>query len=382
MCTIDDPRSWRYLVVLFQGEHGVHEVASSSQLCAIRNPYQLHGRPRRNQSSPGAQPSSNGRVIQLISRVGSGVKDWMKGRLVAFAVGIKSGIRHWLIQMPVSMCLYLAVEKALTALVMRVERRSEKQSFLLQAEIIALLRIVQFLLGRVTLRVLLIPPLFATKIAGNAIEALFGPTCFVAWMHNVVRIYCCVPNFDDITNKQAATTTSVKYNEYLTQSPAAQVATVMSLLAIFEEITFRCVLNWPLWVKRGLQAAWNRRRRHKGECRPTKRLKSKEAKEGSDSSSIHQPWFIFKGLCFGALHIGNHLGPRSEFASREVKIASITCAVVQSVGCFILSTKRCDPLAEELGLLAAIAAHVSNNLLVVGWITVFSKLTAALEETE
>lgn len=124
----------------------------------------------------------------------------------------------------------------------------------------------------------------------------------------------------------------------------------MALSSVYEEITFRGVLNLPLWL---FQRIWIDRTAKSTQER--QQMKAEASKR----------WIYFKGILFGILHIRNHILPGIEGSSPENQLHSIIWALSHVSMCAISSITMYDRLAEKHGLAAAIGAHVAKNQIIL-----------------
>jgi len=190
-------------------------------------------------------------------------------------------------------------------------------------------------------------------------QLFFGPTRILPVMH-AVMMRACLLSLPTKGEKDCS-----GYIECLLQGSPVDVIGRLTMGSICEEISYRCIMNWPKWIYSHLQAY------RQGRCRSGKGAPS-------TPNGGRSPWILFKGCTFGALHILNHTRAGTENASSKDQFEAIIGAVVQFVCAFATSVDELDPLAEKHGLAAAIGSHVTHNMLVIGIHTVLCKLSQTM----
>jgi hypothetical protein len=190
--------------------------------------------------------------------------------------------------------------------------------------------------GRIIQQVLVAPFVLLASIPMYVLRSIFGPTWTVTLISDVIAMACLVPG---------------RQSELLMRL-STQAASSWIVRAVCEEITFRCILDWPLWLYRRLLAT----------CNPS----PLHPKEERRIFYGHAPWVVFKGLCFGAMHIEHWLVSGIEDASSKDQLGAISGATHQLLWCFLASVRVFDPLARKYGLVASVGAHATHNALGFG----------------
>lgn len=155
----------------------------------------------------------------------------------------------------------------------------------------------------------------------------------------------------------------LSYSKFFRQERKVVVFAAVTILSVVEEILFRGLFNWPLWLYQKCLDS-NKRHANKKDYPFDYSLLKKE-KEERDLRKWKQRWVLCKGFCFGALHVLNWIRPGIEHVNIAELVDALYGAIAQSILSFLASVLELDPIAAKHGLAGSIGAHLSHNVISV-----------------
>lgn len=85
-----------------------------------------------------------------------------------------------------------------------------------------------------------------------------------------------------------------------------------------------------------------------------------------DAEKVRRYFVLLKGFCFGALHIGSLIDAGfNDMETKDEQLNLVVRRIAKAARCSQSSVKIYDALAEQHGLVAAAAAHVTGNIIQV-----------------
>ena len=328
-CKLEEREASQTVVDPFQGVHR-RCFADSDTNCATRDPLHFDGDlPPLSHSMHDHPHFSHDGASQCISN--SPLRDCC----FSLVAGASVSCRQFLYGFIFRCCSGFALELALVGGLELVNLLSPGTGVAIRLALISWLRLFGYA-GTTTREVLVTPFLLVACIPLYVLKSIFGTTTIIVLISDVTMILCMAPG---------------RQMDFL-----AHYATIpfpsWIVRAICEEVTFRRILNWPLWLCRRLSTNWN--------------SLSSQRKEEKSMLQLHALWVLLKGLCFGAMHIDHWLSSGIENANPKDQLGAISGATHQTLWCFLASVRIYDPLATKYGLAAAIGAHVTHNALGFG----------------
>jgi len=347
------PISFIILALLAHVAFGIQDVAPSATKRLGRT---KEDTPHLQDQSPLLLPSFKeqkpySKAIHCVSNVIRHVEYGLQECYDNFVVGVSQAFRTLAIRLVLSDLFRTALEVALKITFQLVDSLSPGSRASTQLALIKRIMLVDTLATR-AVQVILSPVFFLRRVVREAMPmsllALMPESLFSVFKQ-ILNVHTLVTSDLPAQDVEASDLADYRF----LASGSSEVYKKMAKVSIHEEIIFRCVLNWPLWLYGRLMT-----------CSDDKGSKTQRETQENTASMYRRQWVLFTAFCFGVLHIGNSLRPGIEDASLDCQSYSIVLALVQSTSCFLNSVFLYNPLAEKHGLAAAIGAHVCGNMLI------------------